>query len=724
MKGHLSIGSGQGFRGKVQKGLAAMGWHERVGGGGSWMALVILLMVLAKAAAGETPLPEVAPVVSSVMPAGAQRGTSVEVEIRGRNLNEATEIRFARQDIQAEILSSEFYEIRARVKVGETVPLGIHDYRLRTTRGSHVGVFHIGSLPQQAESEPNDDLNRAQKVFTPSFVDGFVESYAYDLFRFHMEDGQTVIVDLVATRTASSLDGSLAILDQRGNELDYNDDYYMFKDPHLTFTAKRGGEYFVRVGGSRVYPFVKPTVGSYRLMIGEVPLMRKVLPVGAGRGQTAEFELSGVNLAEVRKVVLGDSLAEGKVLEASHDRLRFRMSVPADLTPGRYLLHALAESVESPLPLPIVISDVDEQLSSSARVRDNPQPVELPVGISGILERRKAADFFAFDAKTGQRLAFRVDSMQLGYLLDAALFLYDLEGRQLAYQDEPAPNNSKETPNLDPYLVHEFEKSGRYIVMIRDSAVRGHPDYVYRLLIKPVEPDFTLQALTPSPTLFRGNTNNLVVRVKRLGGWDTPVDVWIENLPPGVQAGKGVAEPKNTPYKGTCGEDMWTDGTNVELPLTVAEDAPGGFHPVRVRARGEAGGKVVEREAEILFRWGFVGTVYGPTTDQELLAAVTDLPPLILETPENFSVAPGTIGRLKVIATRFTEPDAAITLEPHSLPSGVTIENSILPPGTPRVDLLMKVSETAEPGKYPLVLGAGNVSSPPIELTIEGTKKN
>ena len=692
--------------------------------GGSWGALVILLIVLAKAAVGETPLPEVAPVVDSVMPAGAQRGTSVEVRIRGRNLSEATEIRFARQDIQAEILASRFYEVRARVEVGDSVPLGIHDYRLRTRRGSHVGVLHVGSLPQQAEAEPNDDLNHAQKLSTPSLVDGFLEAYAYDLFRFHVEAGQPVIVDLVATRTASPLDATLAILDQRGYELDYNDDYYMFKDPHLTFTAKQGGEYFVRVGTSRVFPFANPLEGSYRLMIGELPLMRKVLPVGARRGQTAEFELSGVNLADVRKVVLGDSLAEGKVLEASHDRLRFRMSVPADLTPGRYSLHALADSVESPLPLPIVISDVDEQLASSARVRDDPQQVELPVGISGILERRKAADFFAFDAEAGQRLAFRVDSMQLGFLLDAALFIYDLDGRQLAYQDEPAPNSDKEMPNLDPYLVHEFDQAGRYIVMIRDSAVRGHPDYVYRLLIEPVEPDFELKALTPSPTLFRGKMNDLVVRVKRLGGWDTPVDVWIENLPPGVQAGKGVAEPKNTPYKGTCGEDMWTDGTNVELRLKVADDAPGGFHPIRVRARGEAGGKVVEREAEILFRWGFVGKIYGPTTDQELLAAVTDLPPLILETPENFSVPPGKIGRLKVIVTRFAEPDTAIVLEPHLLPSGVTIENSIIPPGTPRVDLLMKVSETATPGKYPLVLQAGNTSSPPIELTIEGAEKN
>ncbi len=701
-----------------------MKWHEYFRGGRSWPALVILLIALAMAAAGETPLPEVAPMVGSVMPAGAQRGASVEVEIRGRNLSEATELRFARQDIQGEIISSGFYEIRARVKVGESVPLGIHDYRLRTPRGSHVGVFHVGSLPQQAEAEPNDDLAKAQAVSTPSLIDGFLEAEEYDFFRFHAQAGQTVILDLVATRTASPLDATLAILDQRGNELDYSDDYYMFKDPHLTFTAKQAGEYFVSVMGRRAFTFRGPTSGSYRLVIGEVPVMRKVLPVGARRGHTAEFELNGVNLANVSKIVLGDSLAMGEVLEASHDQLRFRMSVPAELTPGRYFLHAHADSIESPLPLPIMVADLPEQLSSSARSRSHPQHVDLPVAINGILERRKAAHFFSFDVAAGRRVAFRVDSMQLGFLLDPALFVYDLEGHQLAYQDEPAPNNSKEMPNLDPYLVHEFEKAGRYVVMIRDSAVRGHPDYVYRLLIEPVEPDFTLHALTPSPTLFRGKTNDLVVRVKRLGGWDTPVEVWVENPPPGMEAEKGIAEPENTPYKGTCAEDMWTDGTNVGLRLKVASDAPGGFHPIRVRARGEVAGKVVERSAEILFRWGAVGTISGPTTEQRLLAAVTDLPPVILETPESFSVTAGKGGRLKVIATRYAEPEAPLVLEPESLPSGVTLSNNVIPSGTPRADLILNVSETAEPGTYPLILWAGNVSSPPIELTIEPDEKN
>ena len=71
---HAGTGVGRVPVGAAQESLAAMEWHHRVRKGRSCVTLVILLLVLATAAAGETPLPEVAPVVQSVMPAGAQRG--------------------------------------------------------------------------------------------------------------------------------------------------------------------------------------------------------------------------------------------------------------------------------------------------------------------------------------------------------------------------------------------------------------------------------------------------------------------------------------------------------------------------------------------------------------------------------------------------------------------------------------------------------------------------
>ena len=115
-------------------------------------------------------------------------------------------------------MSSDFFSIKARVSVGPNVPVGLHDYRLRTPRGTHVGVFQVGSLPRLSEVEPNNDLKHAQDITLPAMIDGIVESDDYDVFRFHAEAGETLIFDVMATRAGSRLDSTITILDERGVE--------------------------------------------------------------------------------------------------------------------------------------------------------------------------------------------------------------------------------------------------------------------------------------------------------------------------------------------------------------------------------------------------------------------------------------------------------------------------------------------------------------------------
>ena len=81
-------------------------------------------------------------------------------------------------------------------------------------------------------------------------IDGVVEPDDYDVFRFHAEAGQTLIFDVMATRAGSRLDSTLTILDERGAELDFIDDYYIHKDPYLSFAVRKTGDYFVRVAAA------------------------------------------------------------------------------------------------------------------------------------------------------------------------------------------------------------------------------------------------------------------------------------------------------------------------------------------------------------------------------------------------------------------------------------------------------------------------------------------
>src|SRR6266545_523912 len=209
---------------------------------------LLLFVSLLQAAAGE--LPDLAPQVRSMAPLGGRAGETLEVHVSGKWLDNTLSVAFARPDIRAELLSSEFGSVKLKISIGSRVPTGLHDYRLRTTHGTFVGVFHVASLPTAGETESNDDIAHAQKIALPAIIHGIVTARDYDLFRFHARQGETLVFDVLARRAGSNLDAALAVLDERGNELDSNDDFYIHKDPHLAFTAPRSSDYFVQVSGS------------------------------------------------------------------------------------------------------------------------------------------------------------------------------------------------------------------------------------------------------------------------------------------------------------------------------------------------------------------------------------------------------------------------------------------------------------------------------------------
>jgi hypothetical protein len=107
--------------------------------------------------------------------------------------------------------------------------------------------------------------------------------------------------------------------------------------------------------------------------------MLHVLPAGARRGATTELKIAGLNLKNIDRVMLGDSLAEGKVVAANvvagnPESLTVQMAVPAAVPPGRYPLRAFAGSVEAPLQVQIVVSDLEEKLATPARSRSCRSP--------------------------------------------------------------------------------------------------------------------------------------------------------------------------------------------------------------------------------------------------------------------------------------------------------------------------------------------------------------
>lgn len=655
-----------------------------------------IVVLFAGLTCAEVAVPPISPLITGTFPRGGQRGKEVEVTLQGRNLQDTTSIVFLSPKLRATILSVDPYSVKARVSMSADAEPGRHDLRLIAKHGSAISYFDVSTFSETTESEPNNDAKKANELKFPALVNGIVTNGDYDLYRFHAKAGQRLTFDVLGTRNGSSADTAIWILDESGEELAYSDDYYGFKDPHLVHTFEKEGSYLLRLSGSSE---AGCDTCDYRLFAGESPFAELAMPAGGRQGHAVELTLHGVNLDKVKEVTLGDGLARGMVVSATPNEAKVRISVPKNAEPGAYRLH-----VDGAMrPVPFVISQYSEitVADGRARSRKDPVPVSLPVVANGIIDKPKAADYFVFRVEEPKRIVLEAHAMQLDYLTDPLVAIYDEDGKRIAYQDDPTTNTGKEPANMDPHLVVQLPKPGRYVAMIRDAQFRGDPAFLYRLTMKDAEPDFSLRTIGTDETLYRGRTNPVLVRVRRLEGWNAPVEVWAENLPAGVHLKPVIAEPKNTPYTGTCGETHYLDGTNIELQFDVEADAPLSLSEIRLRGRGVFEDKTVERTARARYFKRRIRHI-GDAEEDALRVVVADAPGVVLEVPRNLTLSKNGEGAMTAIVTRLDGGSAPLEVTLETAAEGLSMQPVSVPRASTRADLKLRAGATA-PGDFLLV---------------------
>jgi len=676
--------------------------------------LLSVLFGVASALSAETAVPPIWPQLQGIFPNGAQRGTEVKVTLRGRNLQDANEIVFHSPKVTGRVTKATAYQVEAAITVAADAEPGRHDLRLISPHGSTIGYFDVGVLPERNEREPNQTPEQAETIAFPTVINGIIGQGDYDYFKFQVNAEQTVVFDVLATRNGANTDAVLSIVDQNGEELAYNDDYYGFKDPHVVYTFEKQGTYFVRVFGSSE---AGSNTSVYRLIAGSMPHVDYAMPAGGKAGSTVEVTLHGVNLEGLKDVILGDAAATGQVVSASATQAKVRLVVPKELSPGDYRLHA----GKAPLPVPFVVSPYSEisVADGRARRRTDPVPVSLPVVVNGVLDKPRAADYFIFRVDNPKTVVLDANSMQLGFLTDPLVAIYDETGKRLAYQDDPTTNTGKEPANLDPHLVYKIEKPGRYVAMVRDAQFRGDPTFVYRVTLKEAEPDFSVKTIGTQDTFYRGRTNSLLVRVRRLEGWNAPVKVWADNLPPGVKAEVVTAETKNTPYTGTCGETHYLDGTNIELRFTVDRAAPLMHAPIVIKASGEFEGRRQTHTAQARYFRGRVRHI-GDAEEDELRLTIADAPGAVLDVPQSLTL--DTTGSVKVtaIVTRLDGTQEPLELSLETAGEGLTMKTESVPVTASRAEVSIRAADKAT-GEFRLIGRVGGVmvgKSHPVQVRL------
>ncbi len=652
-------------------------------------------MLLALLAA-EAKVPPIWPQIQGEFPRGAQRGTSVEVTLKGRNLQDAKSVAFVSGKLKGTVVASSAYEARIRVEAAADAEPGRHDFRLLCAHGSALGYFDVGTLAERIEKEANDTRATAEALEMPALVNGILKAADYDHYRFRATAGERFIFDLQATRLGASTDAVLSVFDAAGKELAYSDDYYGFKDPHLLFAALADGEYVLRIYGSGESG---SDTADYRLIAGKMPWADLAMPGGGRRGATVEFSLRGENLSELKGATLGDGLARAEVLWAKDREARLKVAVPANAVAREYRLHLDGGA----LAVPFVVSEYAEVDVSdgSARSRRDPKPVSLPVVANGIFDKPRATDHFIFRVEKAMTVVLDVEGMQLGFLSDPMVLLYDETGKRLAYQDEPTTNTGKEPANMDPHLVFTLPKPGRYIAAIRDAQFRGDPAFLYRLTIREATPDFSVKVIGTDDTLYRGRVNKVLVRVRRLEGWNAPVEVKAVDLPRGVRVKPVVAEAKNTPYTGTCGETHYLDGTNVELEIAVDADAPLALASMRFVGVGEFAGRRLERLSRARYFRARIRHI-GDAEEDALRVTVADAPGAVLDVPRSLTLDAKEMARFAVVVTRLDGSKAPMELSVEAESDGLTLLATPVPASDTRADLRLQAAPRA-PGTFRLV---------------------
>jgi WD40 repeat protein len=97
--------------------------------------------------------------------------------------------------------------------------------------------------------------------------------------------------------------------------------------------------------------------------------------------------------------------------------------------------------------------------------------------------------------------------------------------------DDGGPSFSK-----DSRVTFEAPADGEFLVRVEDVRGLGGGDFGYHLVLRRPRPEFRVDLGSENPNIPRGGTTLIPLSVNRFDGFDGPLEVKAENLPPGVTA--------------------------------------------------------------------------------------------------------------------------------------------------------------------------------------------
>ena len=212
-----------------------------------------------------------------------------------------------------------------------------------------------------------------------------------------------------------------------------------------------------------------------------VPSLTHLFPAGGKQGTTFPIVLGGKVAGEGVGVWVSGA---GVTISAPDAKGNATATLAPDAATGLRLVRAFnAEGASAVRWFSVgVLPEISEKEPNDG-IGEGQKIEKQPVCVNGVLDKSGDIDGFTIQVEAGRTIVAAVEAYALGSPIDAVLNLFDEQGTRIA--------TAHDGRNLDPYLAHKVEKTGRCTIQISgfdhppraDVRFTGGPTVVYRISI-------------------------------------------------------------------------------------------------------------------------------------------------------------------------------------------------------------------------------------------------
>jgi hypothetical protein len=343
------------------------------------------------------PLKPVAPQPQKVTPNGLTRATTGTVRVTGKYLHTANVtcvtpgVRLSRTK-----WSPDWQDLE--ITINSDVAPGPIQLQFENEAGKASVMLVVDRFDSVVEAGGTDSARTGMQIRLPRTVLGTIDRAGdADYFRFAAKAGEQIGAHVTGAELGSKLDAVLVLTNAAGDVLAEGN------GPHLGFKIPTAGTYAI---GIRDREYRGGADMTYRLHVGDTPVVTGVFPLGVQRGKTANVHVEGVNLGR--------------------GEITLPVTVPADAVPG------------SRIPVPNHLAP-DKAFGNATVVVDefpsvvvdpaNGAEVRVPGTADGILMKSGDAQTVRFGAKKGVPLIVEVNARRAGSPVDPVIEILDAAGK-------------------------------------------------------------------------------------------------------------------------------------------------------------------------------------------------------------------------------------------------------------------------------------------------------